>query len=94
MRGDVWVSENKNGEKVLFIDNGKFVSEKILKPVVRDNHKYIGLVKLHEKKWKKGLTCIGFMLYNRVMIMERIKEFGTMLFMFVVFYIFMVLGNI
>jgi len=34
------------------------------------------------------------MLYNRVMIMERIKEFGTMLFMFVVFYIFMVLGNI
>mgnify|MGYP003980474765 FL=1 len=50
MRGDVWVSENKNGEKVLFIDNGKFVSEKILKPVVRDNHKYIGLVKLHEKK--------------------------------------------
>ena len=49
MRGDVWVSENKNGEKVLHIDNGKFVSKKILKPVVRDNHKYIGLVKIHEK---------------------------------------------
>ena len=25
MRGDVWVAINKNGEKVLHIDNGKFV---------------------------------------------------------------------
>jgi hypothetical protein len=32
MRGDVWVKENKNGEKVVCIDNGKFVSEKVIKP--------------------------------------------------------------
>jgi hypothetical protein len=32
MRGDVWVKENKNGEKVVCIDNGKFVAEKIIKP--------------------------------------------------------------
>jgi len=31
MRGDVWVKENSNGEKVVCIDNGKFVSEKIIK---------------------------------------------------------------
>jgi hypothetical protein len=43
MRGDVWVKENANGEKVVCIDNGKFVSEKVIKPVVRENHKYIGL---------------------------------------------------
>jgi len=30
MRGDVWVSINKNGEKVLNIDNGKFVSKKVI----------------------------------------------------------------
>ena len=36
MRGDVWVAINKNGEKVLHIDNGKFVSKKgIDKPEVR-----------------------------------------------------------
>ena len=36
MRGDVWVSINKNGEKVLNIDNGKFISRKVIdKPVVR-----------------------------------------------------------
>ena len=32
MRGDVWVRENKNGEKVVCIDTGKFVAEKIIKP--------------------------------------------------------------
>jgi len=32
MRGDVWVSVNKNGEKVLYIDNGKFVKQSIIKP--------------------------------------------------------------
>ena len=38
MRGDVWVSINKNGEKVLHIDNGKFVSKKVIdKPQVRYN---------------------------------------------------------
>ena len=31
MRGDVWVKENSNGEKVVCIDNGKFVSEKVIK---------------------------------------------------------------
>ena len=31
MRGDVWVRENKNGEKVVCIDTGKFVAEKIVK---------------------------------------------------------------
>ena len=35
MRGDVWVKENSNGEKVVYIDNGKFVSEKIIKPKVK-----------------------------------------------------------
>ena len=35
MRGDVWVRENKNGEKVVCIDNGKFVAEKIIKPVAK-----------------------------------------------------------
>jgi len=36
MRGDVWVAINKNGEKVLHIDNGKFVSKKVIdKPVAR-----------------------------------------------------------
>ena len=36
MRGDVWVSINKNGEKILNIDNGKFVSKKVIdKPEVR-----------------------------------------------------------
>ena len=36
MRGDVWVAINKNGEKVLHIDNGKFVSKKVIdKPEVR-----------------------------------------------------------
>ena len=30
MRGDVWVAINKNGEKVLHIDNGKFVSKKVI----------------------------------------------------------------
>ena len=34
MRGDVWVKENSNGEKVVCIDNGKFVSEKIIKPPI------------------------------------------------------------
>ena len=32
MRGDVWVSINKNGEKVLYIDNGKFVKQSVIKP--------------------------------------------------------------
>jgi len=32
MRGDVWVKENSNGEKVVCIDNGKFVSETVIKP--------------------------------------------------------------
>ena len=32
MRGDVWVKENSNGEKVICIDNGKFVAEKVIKP--------------------------------------------------------------
>ena len=32
MRGDVWVKENSNGEKVICIDNGKFVSETVIKP--------------------------------------------------------------
>ena len=42
MRGDVWVKENGKGEKVLCIDNGKFVSEKVIKPViVKENHKYL-----------------------------------------------------
>ena len=46
MRGDVWVKENSKGEKVVCIDNGKFVSEKIIKaPIVRENHKYMGLNK-------------------------------------------------
>ena len=31
MRGDVWVKENSNGEKVVCIDNGKFVSETVIK---------------------------------------------------------------
>ena len=35
MRGDVWVKENKNGEKVVCIDNGKFVSEKVIKKKAR-----------------------------------------------------------
>ena len=35
MRGDVWVKENSNGEKVVCIDNGKFVSETVIKPVVK-----------------------------------------------------------
>tara|TARA_R100001377_G_scaffold63391_1_gene39036 strand:+ start:239 stop:370 length:132 start_codon:yes stop_codon:yes gene_type:complete len=36
MRGDVWVAINKNGEKVLHIDNGKFVSKKVIdKPEVK-----------------------------------------------------------
>ena len=36
MRGDVWVAINKNGEKVLHIDIGKFVSKKVIdKPEVR-----------------------------------------------------------
>ena len=33
MRGDVWVAINKNGEKVLHIDNGKFVSKKVITEV-------------------------------------------------------------
>jgi len=32
MRGDVWVAENKNGEKVLHIDNGKFVKKTVISP--------------------------------------------------------------
>ena len=32
MRGDVWVAINKNGEKVLHIDNGKFVKKSVIKP--------------------------------------------------------------
>ena len=32
MRGDVWVKENSNGEKVVCIDNGMFVSETVIKP--------------------------------------------------------------
>jgi hypothetical protein len=32
MRGDVWVSINKNGEKVVNIDNGKFVKKTVIKP--------------------------------------------------------------
>ena len=35
MRGDVWVKENRKGEKVVCIDNGKFVSEKVIKPKAR-----------------------------------------------------------
>ena len=35
MRGDVWVSINENGEKVVNIDNGKFVSKKVIKPKVK-----------------------------------------------------------
>ena len=35
MRGDVWVSVNKNGEKVLNIDNGKFVKKSVIKPKVK-----------------------------------------------------------
>ena len=35
MRGDVWVRENKNCEKVVCIDNGKFVAEKVIKPKAR-----------------------------------------------------------
>ena len=46
MRGDVWVKENSKGEKVVCIDNGKFVSETVIKaPIVRENHKYMGLNK-------------------------------------------------
>ena len=30
MRGDVWVKENSNGEKVLHIDNGKFVKKSVI----------------------------------------------------------------
>jgi hypothetical protein len=32
MRGDVWVAINKNGEKVLHIDNGKFVKKTVISP--------------------------------------------------------------
>ena len=32
MRGDVWVSINENGEKILNIDNGKFVKKSVIKP--------------------------------------------------------------
>ena len=35
MRGDVWVAINKNGEKVLNIDNGKFVSKKVIPTEVK-----------------------------------------------------------
>jgi hypothetical protein len=35
MRGDVWVKENSNGEKVLHIDNGKFVKKSIIKPKIK-----------------------------------------------------------
>ena len=36
MRGDVWVKKNSRGEVVVCIDNGKFVSEKVIKPAVKD----------------------------------------------------------
>ena len=36
MRGDVWVAINKNGEKVLHIDNGQFVSKKVIPTEVKD----------------------------------------------------------
>ena len=32
MGGEVWVTINKNGEKVLNIDNGKFVNKSVIKP--------------------------------------------------------------
>ncbi len=35
MRGDVWVKENDKGEKVLCIDNGKFVKKTVIKPKVK-----------------------------------------------------------
>jgi len=36
MRGDVWVAINKNGEKVINIDNCKYFSKKVKdKPEVR-----------------------------------------------------------
>jgi hypothetical protein len=35
MRGDVWVSINKDGLKVLNIDNGKFVKKTVIKPKVK-----------------------------------------------------------
>jgi len=36
MRGDVWVSINKNGQKILNIDNGKFVSKKVIDQMGHD----------------------------------------------------------
>jgi len=36
MRGDVWVRKNSRGEVVVCIDNGKRVSEKVIKPAVKN----------------------------------------------------------
>lgn len=35
MRGDVWVSVNNNGEKILNIDNGKFIKRSVIKPKIK-----------------------------------------------------------
>jgi dUTPase len=35
MRGDVWVSVNNNGEKILNIDNGKFIKQSVIKPKIK-----------------------------------------------------------
>ena len=63
MRGDVWVKENSNGEKVVCIDNGKFVSETVIKPpIVRENHKYMGLNK--NNAWLCGKYVVYSIIRN------------------------------
>jgi hypothetical protein len=44
MRGDVWVSVNKNGEKILHIDNGKFVKKRVIKEVKKFTTDKSGIV--------------------------------------------------
>ena len=55
MRGDVWVKENSNGEKVVCIDNGKFVSETVIKvPPAKNKIKEVNKINEEKKRIKKG----------------------------------------
>ena len=61
MRGDVWVKWNKKGERVLCIDNGKTITEKVIGKVSikeEDNYTIPGCATPGKsaKKLKKSLT--------------------------------------